>query len=158
MSLSACSRTGNEAHDYILHLLEEGDYEEVGYIATSQRDGNGHIYNYILHNGWYYIIDLTHYHAIGNPIMTAEENGDLNAYYATDYVLGNIHKVRSIGDYVDYVQMAFNDPPGLMFQYTSENCLAVDGVWSQNGVQITYEEAEGVQIHVIFDDPSDTTS
>lgn len=148
---TGCCATDSNWLRYIL----DGDYEEVGYIATSQRDGSGHIYNYILHNGWYYIIDLTHYHASGNPMMTAEENGDLNAYHATDYILGNIHKVQDIQDYVNYVQRDFNDPPGLMFRYTNENCLAVDGAPSQSGVQIIYEKAGMQKVEVIFDDPSD---
>ena len=144
---TGCCATDSNWLRYIL----DGDYEEVGYIATSQRDGSGHIYNYILQGGWYYIIDLTHYHASGSPMMTAEENGDLNAYHTTDYVLGNIHKVRNIQDYVDYVQRAFNDPPGLMFMYTAENCLAVDGT----DTQIIYESAGQPFVRVIFDDPSD---
>lgn len=139
-----------------LHYILDGDYEEVGFFATSQRDGSGHVYNYILHDGWYYFVDLTHYHASGSPIDSAVENGDLASYYATDYILGNVHKARNVGDYVDYVQATFNDPPGLMFMYTAENVLAVDGAPSQSGVQIIYEEANGQEINVVFDDPADS--
>lgn len=139
-----------------LHYILDGDYEEVGFFATSQRDGSGHVYNYILHDGWYYFVDLTHYHASGSPIDNAVEDGDLNSYYSTDYILGNIHKARSVQDYVDYVQQTFNDPPGLMLMYTAEDVLAVDGPQSQSGVQIIYEEANGQQINVVFDDPGDS--
>ena len=144
---SGCCATDSNWLRYIL----DSDYAEVGYIATSQRDGSGHIFNYILHNGWYYIIDLTHYHASGSPFMTAVEDGDLNSYRNTDYILGNIHKVKDIKDFVDYVQKDFGDPPGLMFMYTAENCLAVDG----NDRQIIYESAGQSFVTVIFDDPSD---
>ena len=143
---TGCCATDSNWLRYIL----DGDYEEVGYIATSQRDGSGHIYNYILHEGWYYIIDLTHYHASG-PLVTALESGDLNNYYTSDYILGNIHKVKDIQNYVDYVQSDFNDPPGLMFQYTAENCLAVDGT----DRQIIYESNGKPFVQVIFDDPAD---
>ena len=146
---TGCCATDSNWLRYIL----DGDYEEVGYIATSQRDGSGHIYNYILHEGWYYIIDLTHYHASG-PLVTAMESGDLNNYYSSDYILGNVHKVKNIQDYVDYVQRDFNDPPGLMFMYTAENCLAVDG----NDRQIIYESNGKPFVSVIFDDPSDNLS
>lgn len=139
-----------------LHYILDGDYEEVGFFATSQRDGSGHVYNYILHDGWYYFVDLTHYHASGSLIDSAVENGDLASYYATDYILGNVHKARNVQDYVDYVQATFNDPPGLMFMYTAENVLAVDGAPTQSGVQIIYEEANGQQINVVFDDPGDS--
>ena len=30
-----------------LRYLLDGDYDEIGYITTSQRDGSGHVYNYI---------------------------------------------------------------------------------------------------------------
>ena len=143
---TGCCATDSNWLRYIL----DADYEEVGYIATSQRDGSGHIYNYILHGGWYYIIDLTHYHASG-PLVTALESGELNHYYASDYILGNIHKVKDIQNYVDYVQHDFTDPPGLMFMYTVENCLAVDG----NNRQIIYEDRGKSFVNVIFDDTSD---
>ena len=143
---TGCCATDSNWLRYIL----DGDYDEVGYIATSQRDGSGHIYNYILHEGWYYIIDLTHYHSSG-PLVTALESGQMNDYYRSDYILGNIHKVKDIQDYVDYVQRAFNDPPGLMFMYTTENCLAVDG----NDRQIMYEDTGKPFVNVIFDDTSD---
>lgn len=143
---TGCCATDSNWLRYIL----DGDYEEVGYIATSQRDGSGHIFNYILHEGWYYIIDLTHYHASG-PLVTALESGELNNYYTSDYILGNIHKVKDIQNYVDYVQHDFTDPPGLMFMYTAENCLAVDG----NNAQIIYESAGKPFVNIIFDDPSD---
>lgn len=77
--------------------------------------------------------------------------GSLRRHRASDDILGNIHKVRDIRDYVDYVQRDFNDPPGLMFMCTAENCLTVDG----NDRQIIYERAGERLVTVIFDDPSD---
>ena len=84
---TGCCATDSNWLRYIL----DGDYDEVGFLATSQRDGSGHVYNYILQDGWYYFIDLTHYHAQGSPINTSEESGDLSHYRATDFILGNIH-------------------------------------------------------------------
>lgn len=139
-----------------LHYILDTDYDEVGYIATSQRDGSGHVYNYIFHGGWYYFIDLTHYHASGSPMDNAVEDGDMDSYLSTDYILGNIHKTRSVEAYVNYVQESFNDPPGLMFMYAADNVLAVEGVPNGNKVQIIYEQANGQEIQVIFDDPDDS--
>lgn len=147
---TGCCATDSNWLRYIL----DGDYEEVGFLATSQRDGGGHVYNYILHEGWYYFIDLTHYRASDNA--SALESGNPGDYHASDFILGNIHKTRNVQDYVDYVQKTTFDPPGLMFLYTAENVLAVDCVRSQSGIQITYEEAKGLPITVIFDDPSDS--
>lgn len=70
-------------------------------------------------------------------------------------MLGNIHKVRDVQDYVNYIQSTFDDPPGLMFLYTTENCLALDGVPSARGITITYETVAGVEVKVVFDDPND---
>ena len=71
---TGCCATDSNWLRYIL----DGDYDEIGYMATSQRDGNGHIYNYIKLDGWYYFIDLTHYRT--DWVATARETGDLKDY------------------------------------------------------------------------------
>ena len=43
LSNSGCCATDSNWLRYIL----SSDYEQVGYLATSQRDGGGHVYNYI---------------------------------------------------------------------------------------------------------------
>jgi methionine salvage enolase-phosphatase E1 len=83
------------------------------------------------------------------------EDGDINSYYSSNFILGNIHKTKSVQSYVDYVQDKTIDPPGLMFMYDTENVIAVDGVHSNGGIEITYEEANGLKQNVIFDDPND---
>lgn len=146
---TGCCATDSNWLRYIL----DGDYDEVGFLATSQRDASGHVYNYILQDGIYYFIDLTHYRAGDN--LNAVEDGDMNSYYASAYLLGNIHAVKNVQDYVNYVQNDTVDPPGLMFQYTAENVLAVSGNYFGNGGQIIYEDANGQQMEVVFDDPYD---
>lgn len=54
------------------------------------------------------------------------------------------------------MQSVTPDAPGLMFMYTAENCLAVDGAPEQNGVTIIYEERPDVPVNIIFDDPGDS--
>lgn len=136
-----------------LRYLLDGDYDEIGYITTSQRDGSGHVYNYIQDDGWYYIIDLTHYR--NDWIATIEENGDMDAYSRSDRVLGNIHRTKDLASFVNYVQDAFNDPPGLMFRLTCEDVTPLDSIRSQDGVTIVRPESYEPYVTCIFDDDTD---
>lgn len=136
-----------------LRYLLDGDYDEIGYITTSQRDGSGHVYNYIQDGEWYYIIDLTHYR--NDWIATIEENGDIDAYSRSDRVLGNIHRTKDLSSFVNYVQDAFNDPPGLMFRLTCEDVTPLDGVRSPDGVTIFHPESYEPYVACIFDDDTD---
>ncbi|MDD5953725.1 MAG: hypothetical protein PUD38_00820 [Firmicutes bacterium] len=56
--LSNCGASANLAN-YLL----EGDYEEVGFILHGYYigQGGGHVYNYIRHEGKYYIVDFSWY-------------------------------------------------------------------------------------------------
>ncbi len=47
----------------LANFLLEGDYEEVGFMqhALYKGNGGGHVYNYILHEGKYYIVDFSWY-------------------------------------------------------------------------------------------------
>ncbi|MGM9588137.1 MAG: hypothetical protein ACI3VA_11725 [Candidatus Limivicinus sp.] len=137
-----------------LHYILDGDYDEIGYIATSQRDGSGHVFNYILQDGWYYMIDLTHYRT--DWIATATEDGYLDSYHRSDPILGNIHKTRSPEAYADYIQAAFSDPPGLIVKYTAADAPAVDSVRSQSGIEITYAQMNDIELEILFDDPGDS--
>ena len=146
---NGCCATSANWLNYIL----KDDYDEVGFIATSQRDGSGHIYNYIKEDGWYYFIDLTHYRT--DWVATAAESGNLDDYYSSDFVLGNLHKTKSVESFVNYVQQAFGDPPGMMFKYTAENCMAIDSRSENGEMKIIYEALPDIALEVIFDDPND---
>lgn len=56
--LAVCGSCANLAN----YLLED-DYEEVGFIDHALYPGQGgsHVYNYILYEGKYYIVDFSHY-------------------------------------------------------------------------------------------------
>ena len=138
-----------------LRYILDGDYEDVGFLATSERNGSGHVYNYILQDGWYYFIDLTHYCAY-DPSMTAEETGKLSSYRNSDIILGNIHKTKDVQSYVDYMQQSSSNFPGLIFMYSAENVLAIDSLRLEDGIDIVYEEANGQEITVVFDDSTDS--
>ena len=140
-----------------LHYILDGDYDEIGYLATSQRDGSGHVFNYILQDGWYYLIDLTHYRAEADWISTAVEDGSMDRYYNSDFILGNIHKTTSLEAYADYIQAEFNDPPGLIVKYTATEVPAVTSLWNQDGsVEILYARMNELDLQIIFDDPDDS--
>ncbi len=145
---TGCCATDSNWLNYIL----KGDYEEVGFMAYSQSDGSGHIFNYIRHEGHYYFIDLTHYRTDFLD-SSAVESGILSDYHNSDFIAGNLHKAASPEDYVAYINKSFNDPPELFFIYQAEDCLPVDGVQGDNGITITY--ADEADIRVVYDDPAD---
>lgn len=72
----------------LANYLLDGDYEEVGFInhAYYFGEGGGHVYNYILHEGEYYIVDYSAYifsnyqdHDI--PVLARLEDFDANSVY-----------------------------------------------------------------------------
>jgi len=72
----------------LANYLLDGDYEEVGFINHAYYFGNGggHVYNYILYEGQYYIVDYSSYifsnyqdHEI--PVLARLEDFDANAVY-----------------------------------------------------------------------------
>ena len=137
-----------------LHYILDGDYDEVGYIAFSMRDGNGHVFNYILRDSWYYVIDLTHYRT--DWIATAVEDGSPDSYRNSDPVLGNIHKTQSLETFAEYLLDNTGDPPGLIFAYTASDAPALDSLRAQDGsVEIVYARMNDLDLHIIFDDPGD---
>lgn len=56
--LANCGASAN-----LVNYMLRGDYDEVGFIlhAYYPGEGGGHVYNYILHEGKYYIVDLSWY-------------------------------------------------------------------------------------------------
>ncbi len=146
---NGCCATDSNWLRYIL----DGDYEEVGYIATSQRDGSGHVYNYIYQDGWYYTIDLTYQHAGTNA--STPETGNITDYTNPFCVFAAVHKCRSLEDYAQYCQDTQLDPPGLMFRYVYDNVPAIDSIRDGDRVVIIDPIMPGLDIQVIFDDPND---
>jgi len=96
---------------------------------------------------------MTHYRT--DWIATAVESGNIDDYHRSESISGNIHKVKDIQLYVNYVQEFHNDPPGLMFMYTAEDCLALDGIHTSQDIVIVYENNSSVKLNVIFDYPND---
>ena len=139
---NGCCATDSNWLNYIL----SGDYEQVGFMAYSQPDGSGHIFNYLYMDGYYYFIDLTHYRTDFSD-AAAPETGNLSDYRNSDFVAGNLHKAKDPESYVKYCVDSYNNPPARFFLYTAENCLPVDGVNTDGQMTITYPE--GVDIKVM---------
>lgn len=135
-----------------LNYLLKGDYPEVGYLAWSQTDGSGHIINYILYDGYYYFIDLTHYRTDYTE-SCAVESGALSDYERSDFITGNLHKTSSVDAYIHYILEQFNNPPALFFLYQAENCMPVASVSTRDGMKILYPN--NADIRIAYDDKAD---
>ena len=129
-----------------LNYILSGDYEQVGFIAYSQPDGSGHVFNYIFRDDWYYFIDLTHYRTDFMD-ATRPESGSMSDYNNSDFTMANLHKVKEPEAFVKYCVDSYNDPPARYFLYQAENCLPLDGVNIRGQMTITYPE--GVDIKVM---------
>ena len=138
----------------LMNSLLEGNYEEVGFMAYSQSDAGGHVFNYIEHNNLYYFVDLTHYR---NDFMcTAVEDGTLASYYASDFIAGNVHEAVRIEDYVKYCRDNYNDPPVLFSLYMAKNCLPIGRPVNDGTLlEIVYPESSKEIVKIVYDDPND---
>lgn len=85
--------------------LLDGDYEEIGFVDHTYNPGGGggHVYNYILHEDKYYIVDFSWYYFAGyattndNPIPvldTLEEWGEKVHHYYGDVCLSMTYSTK----------------------------------------------------------------
>lgn len=100
--------------------LLDGDYEEIGFVDHTYfpGGGGGHIYNYILHEGKYYIVDFSSYYFSGYeptqdfkvPVLnTLEEWGTKIHDYYRDVCLS----------------MAYNQCRGFPVVYGDDNLFSI---------------------------------
>ena len=70
-------------------------YQEVGYISFSRPNGSGHVFNYILTEGWYYLYDLCPLtdRYINNVLI---ESGKMADFLKAKYVTGALLKCRQL--------------------------------------------------------------
>lgn len=149
---TGCCASSSDWLNYIL----AGDYEEVGFLAYFKLYGNGHVFNYIRQNGFYYIVDMTHYRT--DWMETPVENGQIQAHDRSDRILGSIHRVKDLQSFVNFLEEASTDDsrPDFIYQYMAENVFAV--ALSQNAANewhFTMEQVPGVEVTVLYDDPDD---
>ena len=129
--------------DWLNYILS-GDYEQVGFIGWTLPDGNGHVFNYIFQDGWYYFIDLTHYEG---GLMTTE-TGDMGTYRYLEYPAGSVHMARTPEDFVKYYLKTTKEPPAVFDFYQAENVLPIASEEDENG-HITVYYPEGYDFRII---------
>lgn len=135
-----------------LNYILEGDYQELGYIAFSQDDGNGHVWNYIYDGEYYYFIDLTHYR-LDYIYESAVETGALADYRYSDRIGGSIHKASSIESYLRYCFDVWNNPPELICSYQGNKVPDIGLSMLDNKTTIYYPKEMDVEI--VYDIPED---
>ena len=128
-----------------LNYILSGDYEEMGFLAYSKADGNGHVFNYIHQDGYYYFIDLTGFEE-ENVSALSRESGMPGDYINSGNAAGCLIKARSPEDYVKYYTEISMDPPSLFFLYQEENVLPIKGVDADGQKLITYPEGHDIRV------------
>lgn len=126
-----CGATSNMVN-YLLH----GDYDQVGFIHHTDNEG-GHVYNYIMQNGKYYIIDFMQY-------MVSD-------YTHFSY---RIYELNSLQEWPQYCAEVYcpNTKLKTVVGYTTmDNHLPVACV--KNDRYIRYPK--GCEIEILFDAPDD---
>jgi len=142
---TGCCATDSNWLRYIL----DGDYEDVGFLAYSERSASGHVYSYILQDGWYYFVDLTHFRA-GDP-MCGRETGELGDYYAGDFILGNIHRTQDPAAYVEYLRDSVQNL-AFICMYSATDVPAVEAVAHDGGIDVIYAPENGLNVTVLHAD------
>lgn len=109
-----------------LSFLIHDKYEQMGFIQYSQKDSNGHILNYIFHNGWYYFIDMMMYRNDSLP-YAGKETGTISGYKDGELIAGNFHKSRLPQSYVNYCLNKFREAP-VLFSFSSQKEVISTGI------------------------------
>lgn len=120
----------------LANYLLEGDYEEVGFIIHSFYAGlgGGHVYNYFLYEGKYYIVDFSWYmfnnYAVSNdfPVLVLDALEEYNGTRANQ-VYGNVC---------------------LVFAHTSDGMHLPNVFGNAHGDPTSYYVPEGAEYTVLY--------
>lgn len=144
---------------WLIYLLKN-DYDEIGTCGFGQHDGNGHIINYIKHNGWYYFIDMMQYRLDSIP-TSGTETGLIKDYQkAYEQAAGNFHRAKSIKSYIEYLKKSLKHTPCFFITCNKDYCPPIglriaDGTTSfiypkNDGITIHYQDTKKTMVEVIF--------
>ena len=125
-----------------LSYILRGDYEEMGFVAYTKIDDDGHIFNYIYQDGYYYFIDMTGYEG---DMATAWETGSKADYMLSGAVSGNLIKAKNPEDYVKYYTELAANAPNMFYLYQADEILPVSGIEDENGLTIFYPEGNDIK-------------
>jgi hypothetical protein len=109
--------------NWLSYLLYD-HYEQMGFIEHSQWDANGHIINYIFHDGWYYFIDMMMYRNDSLP-YGGKETGTASGYKGGPLIAGNLHKSRQPQSYVKYCLMNHKEAPVFFSMLPQREVIAI---------------------------------
>ena len=127
--------------DWLNYILS-GDYEETGFFGWSWPEGNGHVFNYIRADGWYYFIDLTHYE---EGILTTESE-DMRPYRYAEHPAGSLHRAKDPETFARYYQGTMSGNPPAVFEiYQAENVPPVSVTEEDGQLTIYYPEGSGIR-------------
>jgi hypothetical protein len=105
-----CLNTGNcGGISSMLNYILKGKYDEVGFMALTDRQG-GHVFNYILHQNHYYFIDLLNY---------------LYGSQSIDHRATMIYQADTLQHYADYYRDNARLEILLMVAYQSDHVLPI---------------------------------
>ena len=132
-----------------LTYILKNDYDEIGTCGFGQHDGNGHIINYIKHDGWYYFIDMMQYRLDSLP-TSGTETGQIKDYLkAYEAAGGNFHRSKHIENYVDYLKKSLKHTPCFFITCKKDYCPPI-GSRSANGITyFIYPDDDNIEIHYI---------
>jgi hypothetical protein len=138
-----------------LNYILKGNYDEVGFIHYAESSNQGHVWNYIKQDGWYYFIDMTVFRSDTIPFKP-EESGIATGMWNGN-LFGSIFKTRSVEAfskfYIDILKL-FDHHIALMYMYTGAD-TAVSG-WdnSQSGPNRLLANRSDVEYVFLYDDGS----
>lgn len=131
-----------------LNYILKNDYDELGFVSYSYSNGNGHVFNYIKKDGFYYVIDLTRYETESGNSMVVETGDRENFDFS-----GCIIKVKSLSDYALQYFPRQSNPPGLFTSYAADLVIPVDSIPKDADMVITIPK--GSKVTVLFDNKYD---
>jgi hypothetical protein len=130
-----------------LNYILKNDYDGIGTCGFGQHDGNGHIINYIKHNGWYYFVDMMQYRLDSLP-SSGIETGHIKDYLkAYDPVAGNIHRSKSIEKYIEYLKGSLKHTPCFFITCNKDYCPPIGLRFADGKTSFIYPKDAGIDIH-----------
>ncbi|MCI8692764.1 MAG: hypothetical protein HFH91_08525 [Lachnospiraceae bacterium] len=118
-----------------LNYIVEYTYHERGYLHFLRPDGSGHVLNYILLNGKYYIIDMTAL-TKENAKFAPVETGLKKDYVSSKFYTGICAQANNLMDYVNF-HRRFQMTKGYEFSYLSKSpvsALSPNCSYVENGI------------------------
>lgn len=141
--LSNCGCCSSDAN-WLLYILDK-KYSEVGIISLIRSTGTGHVFNYIYHEGWYYIVDLQIYEK-SHKQFACVETGRLKDYLQGVALTKVIIKTSSLKRYAQYYEdmNRNNDIEIILFQQRNMESAPISVRKQKNRLIYVYPKTENI--------------